>query len=200
MKNRSSLLLSLAGFMFVYSSTSLYAGAEYGNVPGKWALNNHGFRDKFIPVSGYGNGVYAVEGIFNDVVLALDTNGEGFAECRKVTKEQGLAQPIPIQNCEPTGPGCTAYPYKCSSELLKPIFIETNIRPTSSERLNWKDSINPLPAFIPLISSLNGKPPFYFERSCKPKALAGKILYHGAWITGPKNFQPGPDESVDKSH
>lgn len=186
------------------NSPCLYAGerppaAVYGTVPGSWTHNEKGFADKFVPAPGYGKGVYAVQGLHANVVLALDTDGEGFAECRKISGGEGTAQPIPNPACGPAGPACTAYPYQCSSELSRPLFIETDIRPTASERLHWTDSSRPSPAFRPLVSPAKGAKPFYFERSCRPKAFAGRVLFHGAWLAGPEEFRPGPDESVPAS-
>jgi len=202
-KGLTGWLVLLGSIMFVASSP-LHAGegppaTAYGNVPGKWSLNEKGFRDKFVPTLGYGNGVYAVEGISADVVLALDTDGESFAECRKISGGQGEAQAIPNPNCGPAGPRCTAFPYKCSVELSKPLFIETNIRPTTSERLKWAKSADPAPAFKSINDPAKGISPFYFERYCKPKALNGKILFHGAWLTGPNKSKPGLDESYPAS-
>lgn len=173
--------------------------AVYGEVPGKWTLDEKGHRDKFVPTSGYGKGVYAVQGINADWVLALDTDGEGFAECRKIPEGQGAALPIPNPNCGPQGPRCTAYPYKCSSEMSRPLFIETNVRPTTGERLKWFNSTKPEPAFKPIGNPAKEIRPFYFERSSRPKALAGKILFHGAWLTGPNEFHPKADESFPAS-
>lgn len=195
----------LVGILFFFiSSPSLHAGdssplAVYGEVPGKWSFTDKGHRDKFVPVFGYGNGVYAVPFIHTDLILVLDTDGEGFAECRAITEGQGSALPIPIPDCGPQGPRCTAYPYKCSSELKKPLFIDTNIRPTTSERLQWSESNSPSPAFEPIGKLENNISPFYFERSSKPTALAGKVLLHGAWLTGPNKFHPGADESYPAS-
>lgn len=197
-KGLTTWLILFGGFMFAVNSPSLQA-AEYGKVPGKWTLDEKGFRDKFVPNPGYGKGVYAVQGISADVVLAIDTEGEGFAECRKISEGQGVAQPVPDPNCSPAGPRCTAFPYKCSSELSKPLFIETNVRPTTSERLKWSNSINATPAFKLIKNPAQGIRPFYFERSCSPKALNGKILFHGAWLTGPNEFQRGADESYPAS-
>lgn len=173
--------------------------AVYGEVPGKWSLNEHGHRDKYIPVSGYGHGVYAAQGINADWVLALDTDGDGFAECRKIPEGEGTAHPIPNPACSPQGPRCTAYPYKCSAELTRPLFIETDVRPITGERLKWSESINPVPAFDPAGKPAKDISPFYFERSSKPNALSGKILFHGAWLSGPNEFHRGPDESFPAS-
>jgi hypothetical protein len=197
-KGLASWFVLLGSFTFAVNSPSLQA-AEYGQIPGKWTLNKQGFRDKFVPNPGYGKGVYAVRGISADEVLALDTDGKGFAECRKISGGTDTAQPIPEPNCSPAGPRCTAFPYKCSSELSKPLFIETNIRPTASERLIWANSASPAPAFKPIINPAQGIRPFYFERSCRPKLLDGKTLLHGAWLTGPNKFQPEADESYPTS-
>lgn len=197
-KGLTSWFVLLVSYMVMVVSPNLQA-AEYGEIPGKWSLDTHGFRNKFIPNPGYGKGVYAVMRLNSDVVLALDTDGEGFAECRKIHDGQGDAQPIPYPNCGPAGPMCTAYPYRCNSELSKPLFIETNVRPTTSERLKWSNSNNPIPAFQPIKNSVAGISPFYFERSCSPKALNGKTLFHGAWLTGPNEYQRGADESYPAS-
>jgi hypothetical protein len=193
-----SLMFALVNMPPLQASEARPA-AVYGEVPGKWTLNEKGHRDKFVPTSGYGKGVYAVQGINADWVLALDTDGEGFAECRRIPEGQGAAQPISNPNCGPQGPRCTAYPYKCSSELTRPLFIETNVRPTTSERLKWSNSINPSPAFKLIGTPAKEIRPFYFERSCKPNALAGAILFHGAWLSGPNEFHPGADESFPAS-
>jgi len=192
------LMLCLFNLLYLQASDANAEGV-YGQVPGKWSLDKHGFRDKFVPTSGYGNGVYAVKGLYDDILLALDTDGEGFAECRIVSGERGVAQPIPDSNCNPHGPICTAFPYKCSSELARPLFIATNTRPTSSERLKWVNSINPTPAFKPIKIPAGGLLPLYFERFSKPKALNGKHLFHGAWLSGPNEFQPSADESYPTS-
>jgi hypothetical protein len=203
-KGLTGWFVLFGSFLCAFNSPYLHANearsaAVYGKVPGKWSHDEKGFRDKFVPTSGYGNGVYAVQGINADWVLALDTDGDGFAECRKIPAGQGTAQPVPDPNCGPQGPRCTAYPYKCSSEMARPLFIETNVRPTTSERLTWSNSNNPVPAFKPIGNPPKGTRPFYFERSCRPKALDGKILFHGAWLTGPNEFHPKADESFPAS-
>jgi hypothetical protein len=65
--------------------------------------------------------------------------------------------------------------------------------------LEWSDSQNPTPAFKPIGNPPKGAEIFYFERSCAPKALAGKRLFHGAWLSGPKEFNPEGDESYPAS-
>lgn len=180
-------------------SGEVMAATVYGSVPGKWTLNEKGFRNIFVPEPGYGHGVYAVKGMSADVVLALDTDGEGFAECKKISAGQGLAQPIADSSCFPKGVGCTFFPYQCSSELVKPIFIDTEVRPTSSERLTWLNSTKPIPAFKPIQNTSSSTPPFYFERSCNPAALKGKVLFQGAWLIGPNDFHRGIDGSFPAS-
>jgi len=191
-------MFCLFNLLYLQASVANAAGV-YGQVPGKWSLNKKGFRDEFVPTFGYGKGVYAVKGLYADVLLALDTDGEGFAECKRVSEGHDVAQPIPDPSCGPQGPICTSLPYKCSSELVRPLFIATNIMPSSSERLRWTNSDNPTPAFKPLKTPAKGIRSFYFERSSKPRALEGKTLFHGAWLSGPNEFNPGADESYPTS-
>lgn len=129
-----TLLLLLASLAFgdpVAARAEELPRAEFGRTPGHFTPDRNGFRHKFVPDSGFGDGVYAVP-IDADRLLALDLDSAVTRYCTRI-------DPKPF-----TFPHDTRghYRFRCDAALApsEPLFVATDqLRPIRGEALEWRD-------------------------------------------------------------
>ena len=150
------------------------ARAEFGEIPGHFALNTSGFRGEFVPDSGFGAGVYAVP-LDADRLLAFDLESPACAYCPRIDSRPFISP----RNSR------TYYRFQCEAwwPTRNPLFVDTDRpRPTEGELLEWQTWAGDSAADRGLGGARVA--PHRFSAIARPHLLKGRSLIASASYSG----------------
>jgi hypothetical protein len=144
-----------------------------GEVPGHWSLTKQGFRNQYLPDSGFGNGVFSVP-LDAPAVLAFDLDSVNCVPCVLVKKsEHQLRSDSRHRNSYACGPGMSQ---RRAFFLASVESVGAGVDP------GWVESKEQAPRFP--VSASPGTPLHFHEWITTKEIAPGKRLACGAWFEG----------------
>ena len=182
---RILLLLSIAAWCGPAAAATAPAGdgdsypdtvrveSAIGIVPGHWSLTKQGFRNEYLPDSGFGRGVFSVP-LKAPVAIAFRMDSAGCVPCELVEKS---AHQFPYDSRH-------RYAYRCGSmppDVDRALFVATGEPVPRGFDPGWVESQDEHPRY----SAPPSKRPLRFHEWVTTwEVLPGKRLGCGAWFEG----------------
>jgi len=141
-----------------------------GTFPGHWSLTTQGFRDRYVPDEGFGNGAYAVPRLDAPVVLGFDLDSIACSTCKLMPRGERSA------------PGVSRYQCEAGLQGRRIFFMESGERVLGSDDVAWIESKAPNPPFK--VSGDHRGRLFFHEWVSSREIAPGQKLACGAWIEG----------------
>jgi hypothetical protein len=143
-----------------------------GQIPGHWALSKQGFRDRFLPDSGYGNGVYSVP-LHVPTLLAFNMDSGECVPCALVKGAKPVSRHV---NGGESSYACGGFSERRAFFLASAESVGPGMDP------GWVESREPAPRFQ--VSNAREAPIHFHEWITTKEISPGKRLACGAWFEG----------------
>ncbi len=144
-----------------------------GEIPGHWSLASQGFRDQYLPDTGFGDGVFSVP-LGAPAALGFDLDSVNCVPCALVDR--------PAHQLQRDSRHRNAYKCRPGLQGRRVFFMASAESVIGAEDPVWSEAMEPTPRFR--VSGRRGEDLFFHEWITAKEIAPGKRLACGAWIEG----------------